>query len=158
MEGVLMDYIKWIRSKVGKEIIILSFSVACISNEKGEILLQKRDKEKDMWGLPRGALELGESAEEAAIRETFEETGLVIAVKHLIGLYSKYFNEYPNGDKAQTICYSFKVDVIGGEFSIDNKETFGLEYFSKDNLPNIFTKQHSDMINDFFQGKTGVYK
>ena len=153
-----MDYIKWIRSNVGKETIILSFSVACISNEKGEILLQKRDKEKDMWELPGGALELGESAEEAAIRETFEETGLVIAVKHLIGLYSKYFNEYPNGDKAQTICYSFKADVIGGTFSIDNKETFGLEYFSKDNLPNIFTKQHSDMINDFFQGKTGVYK
>ena len=56
MEGGLMDHIKWIRSKVGKETIILGFSVACISNEKGEILLQKRDKEKDMWGLPGGVL------------------------------------------------------------------------------------------------------
>ena len=153
-----MDYINRIRNKVGKEAIILNFSVACISNEKGEILLQKRDKEKDIWGLPGGALELGESAEEAAIRETFEETGLIIKIMYLIGVYSKYFNEYSNGDKAQTICYSFKGEVIGGELVVDNKETYGLKYFSKDNLPNIFVQQHVDMINDFFERKIGVYK
>ena len=77
---------------------------------------------------------------------------------YLIGLYSKYFNEYSNGDKAQTICYSFKGEVVGGELVVDNKETYGLKYFSKDNLPNIFVQQHVDMINDFFERKIGVYK
>lgn len=38
----MSDYIKWIRSKVGNDIIILNFSGACITNENGELLLQKR--------------------------------------------------------------------------------------------------------------------
>lgn len=154
----MKDYIKWIRNKVGNETIILNFSCVCITNEKNEILLQKRDKNKDIWGLPGGALEIGESIEEVAIRETLEETGLIVKIKNLIGIYSKYFNEYPNGDRAQTICYSFEAKVISGELTVDNKETFELKYFSKSNLPNIFVQQHTDMINDFFEEKRGILR
>lgn len=92
-----MDYRKWIRSKVGHETIILNFLGACISNEKGEVLLQKRSVDEDLWGLLGGAIEIGESIEEAAIREVKEETGLDIVVDNLIGVYSKYFTEYKNG-------------------------------------------------------------
>ena len=38
----MSDYIKWIRSKVGNETIILNFAGVCITNEKGELLLQKK--------------------------------------------------------------------------------------------------------------------
>jgi ADP-ribose pyrophosphatase YjhB (NUDIX family) len=62
----MMDYIKWIRSKVGHETIILNFSGACITNENGDLLLQKRSKDEEAWGLPGGAVEVGESIEEAA--------------------------------------------------------------------------------------------
>ena len=153
-----MDYIKWIRDKVGDETIILNFSGVIITNDRGEILLQKRSDKEHIWGLPGGALEIGESIEEAAIRELKEETGLDIQVDYLIGVYSKYFTEYPNGDKAQSICYLFKGNVVNGVLSCDNKETFDLRFFSTNNIPKVFLQQHADMINDFLQGKRGIFR
>lgn len=154
----MSDYIKWIRSKIGNDTIILNFSGAFITNENKEILLQKRSDKDNIWGLPGGAIEIGESIEEAAIREVKEETVLDIHIDYLVGVYSKYFAEYANGDKAQTICYFFKGSILGGNLCIDKCETFDLKFFSKDNLPNLFVKQHEDAINDFFEDKQGVYR
>lgn|SRR3712207_2373699 len=155
---LMSDYIKWIRSKVGNDIIILNFSGACITNENGELLLQKRSDKEDIWGLPGGAVEIGESIEESAIREVKEETGIDISVDYLVGVYSKYFTEYANGDKAQSIFYSFKGSILGGDLCIDKCETFDLKFFAKDKLPKIFVQQHVDVINDFFEGKKGVFR
>lgn len=66
---MMNDYIKSIRNKVGHDTIILNFSDACITNNKGEILLQKRSATEEIWALPGGAVEIGESVEEAVIRE-----------------------------------------------------------------------------------------
>ncbi len=85
---------------------ILEFCWGVIENEDGEILLQKRG-DKKAWGFPGGALELGESTEEAMIREIKEETGLSVKADRLIGVYTKYFDEYPNGDIAQCIVSVF---------------------------------------------------
>ena len=68
------DYIKTLRKKVGHEPIILNFAGGILTNNQNEILLQKRS-DFDAWGLPGGALEFGESAQEACIREFLEETG-----------------------------------------------------------------------------------
>ena len=141
------DYIKWIRSRVGHEKIILIFAGGCIFNEKGEVLLQKRGDSRK-WGLPGGAIELGETPQMAAIREVKEETGLDVEVKKLIGIYTDCDLEYPNGDKAQSICIAFELNVIGGHMYCDEKETLELKYFSLDNLPEVFCKQHEDILCD----------
>ena len=91
----MSNYIEWIRGQVGHDQIFLNFSGACIRNDEGKILLQKRAASKNMWGFPGGALEMGESAEEAAIRKVREETGLCIHADSLIGVYTKYSDEYP---------------------------------------------------------------
>lgn len=62
----------------------------------------------------------------------FEETGLNVEVEHLIGVYSKYSGEFPNGDKAQTITHCFQCKPIGGELTVDGIETLDLKYFPID--------------------------
>ena len=145
--GNNQDYIKWIRSKVGHEKIILIFAGGCIFNEKREVLLQRRG-DSNKWGFPGGAIELGETPQMAAIREAKEETGLDVDENGLIGIYTDCNMEYSNGDMAQSICIAYKLNVIGGQMFCDKEETLELKYFSLDNMPEMFCKQHEDILCD----------
>ncbi|MBT2213777.1 NUDIX domain-containing protein [Actinomadura sp. NEAU-AAG7] len=58
-----------------------------VENDKGEILMIRRT-DNDNWALPGGAIDIGESVAQAAIRETKEETGIDIEVINLVGIYS----------------------------------------------------------------------
>ncbi|BCN30951.1 NUDIX hydrolase [Anaeromicropila herbilytica] len=141
------NYIKWIRSKVGHDKIILVFAGGCIFNEKGEVLLQKRG-DSNKWGFPGGAIELGETPQMAAIREAKEETGLDVEVNNLIGIYTDICMEYSNGDKAHSILIAYELSAIGGKLFCDKEETLELKYFSLDNMPELFCKQHEDFLLD----------
>ena len=145
--GDKRDYIKWIRSKIGHEKIILVFAGGCIFNENGEVLLQRRG-DSNKWGFPGGAIELGETPQQAAIREVKEETGLDVEIGRLIGVYTECDMEYPNGDRAQSIAIVFEMKAIGGELLCDGEETLELRYFSLDNMPELFCKQHEDVLKD----------
>lgn len=46
---------------------------ACIRDEEGRILLLRRNDGDNLWGFPGGAMELGERAAEAVVREVYEE-------------------------------------------------------------------------------------
>lgn len=142
-----MDYIKDLRKLVSHQKIILNFVGACIVNEKKQILLQKR-ADKQVWGFPGGAVELGESLEEALIREIKEETGLEVSIKKLLGIYSKYEDHYPNGDIAQPITHFFLVDVRSGKLAKSNAESLALQYFSLSDFPPLVNQQHEDMKID----------
>lgn len=102
------NYIKWIRSKVGKELIFLNFAVAVIFDERGRMLLQKRSDNKK-WGLLGGHVELNESFKEGVIREVSEETGLEVIPYKLLGVYSnpKSRTVYPNGDTGRPVAVVF---------------------------------------------------
>ena len=73
-----MNYIKYIREKVGRSPINLTGAVTII-HKKNQVLLQHRKSGNcGKWGLIGGITELGESLEDTAIREAYEETGLKI--------------------------------------------------------------------------------
>ena len=150
-----MDYIQNIRKKVGKDKIILNFTCGILS-QSGKILLQKR-ADKGTWGLPGGAIELGESALEALVREFYEETGIDVRVEKLLNVYTKYSDSYPNGDEAQVLTFLY---LVSSETSISthfytSDETLELGFFDHKDIQNItiVNQQHQDMINDFFENK-----
>lgn len=143
------DYIKNLRQRVGHEPLILNFAGGILVNEKNEILLQKRS-DFNLWGLPGGAMEFGESAEEACAREFLEETGLKVKVKSLLGVSTNFIQHYPNGDVAQAVVIEFIVEIVEKTDEQGSSETLDLGYFSKDNLPSIFNKQHLNFIRQYY--------
>ena len=143
------NYIRWIRSKVGHEKIILVFAGGCIFNERGEVLLQRRGDE-NKWGFPGGAIELGETPVMAAVREVKEETGLDVKVGRLIGVYTDCDMKYASGDEAHSIVIGYELKAIDGNLFCDGEETLELRYFSQANKPELFCKQHEEFWDDIF--------
>lgn len=137
--------------------IILNFVAGCIFNNKGEILLQRR-QDKNKWGFPGGAIELGESAEIAIKREVKEETGLDVEVLNLIGIYTDYYDEYPNGDKAQCITILLKLLPTSEDLSCSDTETLELKYFPINHVPTLVNKQHEDFLNDLKNNKVSIIR
>lgn len=155
IQELTMDYITFIRSKVGHDKIFLNCVAAAIMNESGEVLLQKRS-DRNTWGFPGGVMELGESFSKALRREVKEETGLSVSIEKLIGIYSDYSDKYPNGDEAQPIVAFFLCKIESGELSSTDEETLELRFFKEKDMPQVVNNQHIDMFNDLFNRETDV--
>jgi ADP-ribose pyrophosphatase YjhB (NUDIX family) len=81
------DYIKSMRKLIGHETLLTVGCGAIIVDQCGRILLQRRT-DLNVWGIPGGILELGETFEETVKREVLEETNLLIKSVNLFGIYS----------------------------------------------------------------------
>jgi 8-oxo-dGTP pyrophosphatase MutT (NUDIX family) len=66
---------------------VVPAAVAIVAREDGAVLLIRRT-DNGNWALPGGAIEMSESVADAAVRETFEETGIQVEVTGLLGIYS----------------------------------------------------------------------
>ena len=150
------EWVSRLRRAIGHDLLMLNSAAVWIEDTSGHVLLQKRSATQSIWGFPGGIMNLGESAEETAIRETREETGLDVRITCLIGIYSKYIRTLENGDQCQTVSFFFKAEVQSGAPVIDRQETFELRYFAPDAAPPLYCQQHQDMLADAING-SGVY-
>jgi ADP-ribose pyrophosphatase YjhB (NUDIX family) len=86
-------------------------------------LVRRRDN--DLWALPGGGMDLGESIVETAVREVKEETGLDIEVTGLIGVYTnpRHVIAYTDGEVRQQFSLCFTTRLIGGDLRVDSEST-----------------------------------
>ena len=122
---------------------------AVIFDRRGRVLLQERS-DGGQWGLPGGAVEIGESVADAAIREVHEETGLVVTVRRLVGVYSEpalQVVRYPDGNVWHYVNVCFECVVRGGTLTTCD-ETLSLRYVSPTRLPRTLLPNHRIRIRD----------
>ncbi len=122
---------------------------AAIFDENRRVLLTKR-ADNGQWCLPGGAVEPGESVAEACEREVFEETGLRVRVKRLVGVYSHpdQLSVYKDGNKAHIVALHFEAEVVGGELGLSN-ETTDFSYFTLDDTEGMeMLGRHRERVQD----------
>lgn len=84
-----------------------------ILNEKKEMLMVKQHHEKrDIWMVPGGAIEEGESSLEAAVREVKEETGIEVKIEHLIWHVEEV------SERGQRFVNFFTAKIMGGSLKL----------------------------------------
>ena len=130
------EYVSWLRQHVGHARIIGNSSAACIRDEQGRVLLQRR-LDNGLWGFPGGMQELGESAMDCVRREVREEVGLDVEPRRLIGIYTSpnFDKVYPNGDQVQMNISFFEGDIIGGGLKMQEDEVIDIRWFDMNDLP-----------------------
>jgi ADP-ribose pyrophosphatase YjhB (NUDIX family) len=134
-------------------------SVNCIvQNDAGEILLIRRT-DNGNWSLPGGAMDLGESLGQAAVRETLEETGIESRLTGVSGLYSdpRHVLEYTsNGEVRQEFSIVFTAQMTGGE-PTPSSESSHVEWVAPERVREL--PMHGSMrkrIEHFLRG-SGLY-
>ena len=129
-----MNYIQSLRSIIGTRPIIAPGSAIIVMKEN-QLLLQLRSDTND-WGIPGGGMELGDSFEETAKKELFEETGLITNHLEILGVASgkEFYYKFPHGDEIYNATVIFKAMDISGNLKKD-EESLELAYFPLDSLP-----------------------
>jgi ADP-ribose pyrophosphatase YjhB (NUDIX family) len=127
---------------------MLGANIAIIDD--GQILLTKRE-DLEIWCLPGGHIDAGESIAETAIREAHEETGLAVELTRLVGIYS----EPKWGGRGMHIVL-FAARSIGGRLQPQASEVIDLSYFAPHELPDPLVWWHRQRISDAMEGTSGV--
>jgi ADP-ribose pyrophosphatase YjhB (NUDIX family) len=125
----------------------LGVNVAII--QEGKILLTQRE-DFEVWCLPGGAVDPGESLAEAACREVREEIGLEVELTGLVGVYSIPEEGIGSGHIAV-----FTAHPAGGTLQLDPREVVAADYFAAGDLPELTLDWHRQRILDAFNGAGG---
>ncbi|GAA5415966.1 RNA pyrophosphohydrolase [Paraliobacillus ryukyuensis] len=144
-----MDYISYVRSMVGHQPLIMVVSGVVVFNKNGHVLMHLR-ADNQTWGFPGGYMELGESIEDTARREVYEETGLQLGELSLLSVYSGMGNKktLANGDQVELVQHWFTCHEYSGELVKQNEESLDANFFSLEALPEKIFASQQKVVND----------
>jgi 8-oxo-dGTP pyrophosphatase MutT (NUDIX family) len=130
-----------------------------IENEAGQILMIQRS-DNGNWAIPGGAIDLGESLSDAAIRETHEETGIECAVTGIVGIYTdpKHIILYTsNGEARQEFSIVLTARAVGGTPTTSSEST-KVEWVSRADLADRqMDRSMRQRIDHYLVGSTSPY-
>jgi 8-oxo-dGTP pyrophosphatase MutT (NUDIX family) len=156
----ISPYVARLREQVGTARLLLPSVTAIIYGASSEILLVHQ-RDGNIWSTPGGAIEPDETPADAVVRETWEETGLLVQPIALLGVFGGpgFVVSYPNGDETQYVMSVFECSVITGQLTRESDEVtdcrfVGEEEFGRINvaswtrevLPLVYSRPHKSII------------
>ena len=143
------DYLKELRKKTKHMPLVLPHSVVVLFNKDNKVLLEER-ADDGFFDFPGGGIDLKESAEEAAYRELFEETGLKAKDLELFKVYSGEITHYIyfNGDEIYGVDLVYICKEYDGEFNPQLEEVKNLKFYSLSEMPDKMSPRNKQIIKD----------
>ncbi len=139
-----------LRASVGDDEVLLFVGARVVLRDgDGRVLLIRRS-DNGYWSIPAGAIELGESIAEAAVRELREETGLTATAVTPFALYTGARHTRTNqwNHTYQLHTTAFRVDGWSGDLVTQTDETTDARFFAPDALPDPVTDSVQDTLAD----------
>ena len=144
-----MDYILQLRQYIGhRPILIVGAAILVLDNQNRLLMLKRTDNKS--WGIPGGSMEPSEVVEDAAKRETLEETNLVIGELSLFGVFSgpELYYKYPNGDEVYNVSIVYISRDWRGEIKL-NDEHIEWNWFAANDIPENVSPPIMPVIEQF---------
>lgn len=121
-------------------------AAAVLIQKDGRVLLVRRNNEpfRGLWTLPAGFINGGEDPAEAAARECFEETGLIVRVTSVLDIISG--KEHPRG---ADFIIVYLAEVLDGELKPDD-DVDAVEWFGRGELPQLAFRATQKVLESFY--------
>jgi ADP-ribose pyrophosphatase YjhB (NUDIX family) len=135
----IATHIARLRAVVGHELLVLPSVSVLPVDATGRLLLVWPAGHDDGWTVLGGAVDVGESPAEAAIRETREEIGVGIELVRLLDVLGgpDYEVRYPNGDRVAYVTAAYQARIIEGSPAVHDGELSDLAWFAPPELPGL---------------------
>jgi 8-oxo-dGTP pyrophosphatase MutT (NUDIX family) len=142
------EFIKSLRSKIGTDLLQVPTVAVLAYDEQGHLLLIQ-DKASGLWGAPGGIIDPLETPADAAVRETWEEAGVLVELTRLIGVFAgeDFSGAYENGDQVSCVSTVFGARVIRGTPRPDGVETADARFFSHQEIDRLPCQPHFLVIH-----------
>jgi ADP-ribose pyrophosphatase YjhB (NUDIX family) len=116
----------------------IAVAVSAFVQDDQSRLLMIRRTDNDLYSIPGGQLEPGETLTQATVREVKEETGIDIEVTGLVGIYSNpnHVIAYDNGEVRQEFSICFRAKPLGGKLRT-SKESSEAYWAFRSELPTL---------------------
>lgn len=147
-------FVTELRALVGQHPLWLSVAIAVVLDGEGQVLLHRR-ADTGVWALPGGIIDPAEEPADAAVRECFEETGVVVMPEVLTSASVSPPVTYANGDQVQYLEVAFRCRPVGGMARVNDEESLEVGWHPLATLPELDTGGRSLRLLNHARKSTG---
>lgn len=143
----MSDYIRNLRAMIGTTVLETPTVSVLVFDAQNRVLLVRHTEGND-WTTPGGMIEPYETPGDAAVRETWEETGLFVTLTRIVGVFGGELcsSTYGNGDQVAWVSTVFRGEIVSGTPRPDNEETLEVRYFARPDLDLVRCKPHARLF------------
>jgi len=139
----MSDHVRALRAKIGTDLVEIPTVSVVVQDDASRVLLV-RHVEGDVWTTPGGMIEPLETPANAAVRETWEETGLLVELTRIVGVFGGplFRATYASGDRIAFVSTVFAARPLRGTLAPDGEETLEARWFVRHELAALAMNPH----------------